>query len=328
MHSTLRRTHAAPRPAIRALLLLGLVLIVGYGAPAADAAGPPAPTAATGGATAVTFSTATLHGSVNPHGSATNYMFQFGLTRRYGSQTPLAAAGSGSSSTSVSQAIAGLEALRTYHYRIVAISAVGATLGADRSFSTPRIPLSVAIAGAPNPVVFGNPFIVEGALSGTGSANHLVTLQANAFPYTAGFQAIGNPQLTSTSGGFSFPFVGLIQNAQLRVVTVGKPYVSSPIIVEGVAVRISLHAHATRHRGFARLYGTVAPAEVGALVGFQLLKPGHRSNNVGGTIVKAGTATVSKFSRTIHVHRGLYQVLVKVADGAHVSAYSAPVLIR
>jgi hypothetical protein len=182
--------------------------------------------------------------------------------------------------------------------------------------------------GAPNPVLFGNPFIVEGTLSGTGSANHLVTLQANPFPYLGGFQPVGNPQLTSATGGFSFPFVGLLENTQLRVVTVGKPVVSSPVILEGVAVRVSLHAHATRRRGFARLYGTVAPAEVGALVGFQLLKPGHRSTNVGGTIVKAGTASVSKFSRTIRVHPGLYQVLVKVTDGAHVSAYSAPVLIR
>jgi hypothetical protein len=294
----------------------------------ARAASPPAPAAATGSATSITYSAAVLHGSVNPRGQTTNYFFQYGRTRKYGAQTPLAPAGSGTSGTSVSQSITGLEALSTYHYRIVAIGPVGTTLGADRSFVTPKIPLSVAIVGAPNPVVFGNPFVIEGTLSGTGSANHLITLQANPFPYLGGFQPVGNPQLTSASGGFSFPFVGLPQNTQLRVVTLGKPAVSSPVIVEGVAVRISLHAHATRRHGFARLYGTVAPAEVGALVGFQLLKPGHRSSNVGGTTVKAGTATVSRFSRTIRVHRGLYQVLVKVFDGAHVSGYSAPVLIR
>ena len=306
-------------------LLAVLVLMPAHGALAAPA---PAPTATTGGATGVTFSTALLHGSVNPRGQATNYFFQYGRTRKYGAQTPLSPVGSGNGASGVSQSISGLEALRTYHYRIVAINPVGATLGADRAFATPKIPLSVAIVGAPNPVIFGNPFVVEGTLSGTGSANHLVTLQANPFPYLGGFQPIGNSQLTSAAGGFSFPFVALLQNTQLRVVTVGKPTVSSPVIVEGVAVRISLHAHATKRHGFARLYGTVAPAEVGAQVGFQLLKPGHRSANVGGTIVKAGTATVSKFSRTIRVHRGLYQVLVKVSDGAHVSGYSAPVLIR
>jgi hypothetical protein len=313
---------------MRALLVLLAAGSLAVTAPPAGAAAAPAPTVSTGGATGVGFSMAVLHGAVDPHGQATNYFFQYGPSRRYGAETPLSPVGSGTSSSAVSQSVSGLDAVTTYHFRIVASNAAGTTAGADRTFTTPKIPLSVAIVGAPDPVLFGNPFIVEGTLSGTGSANHLVTLQANPFPYLGGFQPVGNPQLTSATGGFSFPFVGLLQNTQLRVVTVGKPVVSSPVIVEGVAVRVSLHAHATRRRGFARLYGTVAPAEVGALVGFQLLKPGHRSTNVGGTVVKAGTASVSQFSRTIHVHPGLYQVLVKVADGAHVSAYSAPVLIR
>jgi hypothetical protein len=310
-------------------VLLGLALaFLALAARAVSAAAPPPPTATTGGATSVTFSTAVLHGSVNPRGQAANYLFQFGLTKHYGAQTPLSPAGNATTGANVSQSVNGLEALKTYHYRIVALGVAGTSLGADRTFSTPAIPLSVAIAGSPNPVIFGNPFILEGALSGTGSGGHLVTLQANPFPYTSGFQPVGNAQLTSATGGFSFPFVGLLQNTQLRVVTLGKPFVSSPVIVEGVAVKVVLHARSTRRRGFARLYGTVAPAEVGALVGFQLLKPGHRSSNVGGTVVKAGTATVSTFSRTVHVHRGLYQVLVKVNDGAHLSSYSAPVLIR
>jgi hypothetical protein len=311
-------------------LLLGalaatVLILPAHGAGAAVAF---APGVSTGGATNVTFSSAVLRGSVNPRGQATNYFFQYGRTRKYGAQTPLAPAGSGSTGIRVSQSISGLAALSTYHFRIVAINATGATLGADKSFTTPKIPLSVAIVGTPNPVVFGNPFVVEGTLSGTGSASHLVTLEANPFPYLGGFHPVGNPQLTSATGGFSFPFIGLLQNTQLRVLTVGKPTVTSPVIVENVAVRIALHVHATRRHGFARLFGTVAPAEVGAQVGFQLLKPGHRSVNVGGTTVKTGTATVSKFSRTIRVHRGLYQVLVKVSDGAHVSGYSSPVLIR
>ena len=48
-----------------------------------------------------------------------------------------------------------------------------------------------------------------------------------------------------------------------------------------------MHAHSTRRRGFARLYGTVEPAEAGALIGYQRVIPGHRTKNVGGTVVKA-----------------------------------------
>jgi hypothetical protein len=277
----------------------------------------------------VGYSSATLHGYVNPHGQPTNYVFEYGKTRSYGSQTPLSVAGSGTSTVTVTQTVTGLQPLSTYHYRILATSATGAAVGGDRTFTTPKIPLSVAIVGIPNPVPFGNSFNVEGTLSGTGAAGHAVQLEANPFPYTAGFKVVGNAELTNSVGGFSFPYVGLLENAQIRVTTVGQPLVASPIVTEGVAVRVALHAHSTNRRGYARLYGTVAPAEVGALVGFQLLKPGHNSVNVGGTTVKAGTATVSSFSRVIRIKRGgVYQALIKVNDGAHVFNYSAPILIR
>lgn len=321
-----------PSPSACVRRRLALIFVVSLGAfalavPTALAAS--APGVSTAGASSITFSSATLSGSVNPNGQITNYVFQYGTTSGYGGQTPLAPAGNGTISIKLSQSVAGLQPGTTYHYRIVAVNSAGATAnGKDRTFKTASIPLSVQIAGVPNPVVFGNPFVVEGNLSGTGAANHEVVLQANQFPYLGGFHTVGNPELTNSTGGFSFPYVGLLENAQLRVVTVGKPEVSSPVIVEGVAVRVSFHARSTRHRGFVRLYGTVAPAEVGALVGFQLLRPGN-SVNQGGTVVKTGTSTVSRFSRVVRVrHAGLYRALVRVTDGAHVSNYSAPIFIR
>jgi hypothetical protein len=287
----------------------------------------PAPAANSGPSTSVSYSSATLNGSVNPHGQATDYVFQYGTTGRYGAQTPLAPAGSGSSPVKVSQSITGLAPLTTYRYRILATSPAGATPGTERTFKTTAVPLSLAIVGVPNPVFFGSPLTVEGTLSGSYSANHEVELQASAFPYLSGFQPVGNPELTNTTGSFSFPYLGLTENAQLRVVTVGKPEVSSPVILEGVAVRVSFHVRATTRRGYARLYGTVTPAEVGALVGFQLLRPG-KSLNKGGTVVKAATASYSRFSRVVHIQHGLYKALVQVTEGAHVSSYSAPILIR
>jgi hypothetical protein len=310
----------------RAVIAVGLTAAT-YAAMPAGAQAASTPGASTLAASSVAYSSVTLNGSVNPRGQATNYVFQYGTTHNYGSETPLAPAGSGNGAGKVSQTITGLAPLTTYHYRILAANASGATAGAERTFTTPRVPLSLAIAGAPNPVRFGSPLLVEGTLSGTGSANHEVELQANAFPYTAGFQVIGNPELTSSTGTFSFPYLGLTQNAQLRVVTIGKPEISSPIVLEGVAVRVSFHVRSTKRRGYARLYGTVTPAEVGALVGFQLLRPG-KSANKGGTVVKAATsADYSTFSRVVRVQHGLYKALVQVTDGAHVSAYSNPVLI-
>jgi hypothetical protein len=317
--------HVTNRLARRLLCAAAAVLALSAMSVATPADAGAAPTASTGASSAVTFSSAVVHGSVNPHGQATTYFFQYGPSRKFGLQTPLAPAGGGGAAIKVSQQLSGLQADTTYHYRLVAMNAGGAAVGADHTFTTPKIPLSLAIAGVPNPVPFGAGFTVEGTLAGTDGPHHLVRLQANAFPYTGHFQDVGNPVLTNATGGFAIPFLGLLENTELRVVTVGGPTVVSPIFIEGVSVRVSLHARRTGRRGFARLFGTVTPAEVGSLVGFQLLRPGHRSVNVGGTVVKLG----SRFSRVVHVRHGaVYKALVRVTDGAHVSGYSSPILIR
>jgi hypothetical protein len=315
----------------RSRLLVSLAFTFAFALPVStgQAASSAAPSVNTGGVANVTFSSATLDGSVNSRGQETNFAMQYGPTHSYGSQTPLSPAGKGTNTIKVSQSVSGLQPLTTYHYRIVATSPAGTTRGKDRTFTTPKIPLSVAITGVPDPVAFGDSFVVAGTLSGTGSANHEIVLQADPYPYLGGFKTVGNPELTDTAVGFSFPFLGLLESAQLRVATVGKPEVFSAVVLENVAVRVSFHVRATGRPGFVRLYGTVAPAELGALVGFQLLVPGHRSVNEGGTSVKAGTATVSRFSRVVRIRRGgLYRALIQVPAGAHVSNYSSPILIR
>jgi hypothetical protein len=319
-----RRARWGLRPLVAVSVMLGAIVCA---AQAGAALAPPATNNVS--VSNVTFSSAVFNGFVNPRGQAANYYFQYGLTTGYGAQTPLAPVGSGTHEVKVSQLVGGLKPATTYHFRIVATSPGGTTNGNDHTFATPKIPLALQIAGVPNPVPFGEPFLVEGTLTGTGSANHAIVLQANLFPFTVGFKTVGNPELTNASGGFSFPVVGLGENAQLRVQTVGAPIVTSPVVLENVAVRVTFHARRTHHRGRWRLYGTVTPAEAGALVGFQRLVPGGRTVNAGGTSVRSGSATTSQFARTVRVrHRGLYRALVKIADGSHVSAYSAPVLIR
>ena len=203
------------------------------------------------------------------------------------------------------------------------VSPAGTTDGTDHTFVTTKdIPLSVQIVGAPNPVVFGNPFFVEGTLSGTGASTRS-RVQANPFPYLGGFKTVGNPEVTNSAGGFSFPLPRAVGKRPAAVVTVGKPRSSSPVMLESVAVRVSFHVRRARRRGFVRLYGTVAPAEVGALVGFQLLRPG-KSVNEGGTAVTAGTATVSRFSAVVRLRRrGLYRALIKVSTTAGMSRTTA-----
>ena len=94
------------------------------------------PTAATVAATSVTSSSATLNGTVNPHGLATTAYFQWGTTTSYGHNTASQSIGSGTSALSVSAGITGLTAGITYHYRIVANNSSGTTYGADKTFTT------------------------------------------------------------------------------------------------------------------------------------------------------------------------------------------------
>jgi hypothetical protein len=307
-------------------LIAGLLAFCGV----AQATATQAPSAYTTYSSSETFSSADVYGQVNPHGQVTDYTFQYGTPAGLSAQTPLAAAGNGTVPIKVGTAISGLQPDTTYRYRIVATSADGTKTGALHSFKTRELPLSIQITGVPSPVTFGSPFVLEGALTGAGSHSREIVLQANIFPYTAGFQNLGNPEVTTATGAFSFPVVGLLENAQLRVQTVGAgPFVRSTTAMEEVAVSVTFHVRRTHRHGYVRLYGTVTPAEVGALVGFQLLTPG-KSVNEGGTALTAGTATVSRFSRVVRLrHRGVYRALIKVSnDGAHVSNFSEPILVR
>jgi hypothetical protein len=291
----------------------------------------PLPAVYTGGVSNVTPTSALLVGAIDAKGQATNYVFQYGLSKALGIQTPLSPGGRSAVTTHVNQPIRGLLPNTVYYYRIVAFNARGSVAGAQNAFKTPKVPLSIQIAGAPNPVPFGNIFTVQGTLFGTGNAGRVVALQANPFPYTAGFKTLGNPEVTTATGSFSFPVVGVLSNTQLRVVTSAAPFITSPVLVEGVAVQVALHvrrAHRNRPGNFVRFYGTITPAEPGARVGFQLLRRGAPSINQGGTIVTAPGTTSSRFSKVVRIrHRGVYEALVQILDGSHVSAYSEQVRI-
>jgi hypothetical protein len=281
----------------------------------------------TGGAREVSYGSAVLTGSVNPNGSNTSYYFQYGLTRAYGSQTAIADAGAGAKAVSVRLPISGLQPLTVYHYRLVAVNAAGASIGDDEKLLTTKVPLSLAILSSPNPVPFGGTVTIQGTLSGTDNANRAVVLQANPFPYTGGFQSIGNPGLTLANGEFKFVVLNQEQSTQFRVFSSpGKPVVSA-VTQENVAVRVSSHVARTKRRGYARIYGTVTPAVVGAQVGVLRIAKGH-GILAGGTVVKPRNSISGQFSRVVRVQKGAYRVLVKVAPGGVVSAYGTPLLIH
>jgi hypothetical protein len=318
--------HAGP---LATALGLGLPLLVLLAlALPAGALGLSPPTVVTGAAHTVSYGSATLTGSVDPHASNTTYYFQYGPTKAYGAQTALADAGAGAAAVPVSVPVTGLQPLTVYHYRLVAVNATGAATGVDRAFTTAKVPLSLQILVSPNPTVFGSTTTVQGTLSGTGNGGRAVVLQQTPFPYTAPFADVGNPELTTATGSFSFPIIDLAQATQFRVITTTNPPVVSPVAIEGVAVRISAHVGRTRRRHHARIYGTVTPAIDGMEVAVMRVS-GGRNVLVAGTVLRHLSATSSRFSRTIPVKRhALYRVFVRVTNGAQTSNYSSPLFIR
>jgi len=320
----IRTRHVGTLAAIATLAVLAALSLTAAAARAAATL----PSVSTGSAGEVTFDSATLHGALTPHGSDTSYYFQFGLTGAYGSQTTIADAGAGTTNVNVALPITGLQPLTVYHYRLVAVNAAGAATGKDKTLLTTKIPLSLQILTSPNPVLYGGTITVQGALSGTENAGREVVLQANQFPFTAGFQNVAvNPELTTATGGFSFLLPGLTQVTQFRVVTSTSPPVISPVATENVAVQVTGHLGRAARRHFARVYGTVTPAENGMKVAILRIAHGH-GVLVGGTVLVHATATSSRFSRAVPVKAGVYRVLVQVTNGAQVSNYSQPLLIR
>jgi hypothetical protein len=90
-------------------------------------------------ASGVDENSATLHGTVNPHGLQTTFQFQYGTTTDYGRTVPADhadVAGGRHGTRNVQEDIAGLVGATTYHYRIVATNSVGTAYGADRVFTT------------------------------------------------------------------------------------------------------------------------------------------------------------------------------------------------
>lgn len=289
---------------------------------------PKAPSVYTGASPSLSTTLVTFKGSVNPHGLATVYAFQFGTTTGYGAQTALASAGNGTTSTSVGQTMKGLQPGITYHYRLVATNAAGTTNGQDVAFLI-KAPLKLQIVARPDPDPFGSPFTVSGVLSGTGAANHQVVLLSNPFPFLRGFKNAAGPVLTDAGGNFSFSLAHLMENTQFRVATVEAMPISSNIVIERVATRVSLHVRSSGRPGFVRMYGTVAPAEAGKRVLFQLMRPGARPLTVASAKAKRTGASTSRYSAVVRIrHRGMYRAFVGVASGKQISGHSRQLLIR
>ena len=133
---------------------------------------PGVPTVTTNAATSVTQSSATLNGTVNPNGVATNYHFEWGLTTSYGTSTTTTSAGAGSVNVNVNSGITGLTSGTTYHFKVVAVNTNGTANGTDFTFTTLTPTLGVTPSDRPVTAPSGSTtFSVTTASTWTASSN-------------------------------------------------------------------------------------------------------------------------------------------------------------
>ena len=116
-----------------------LILFAGIAA-ACEGTGEPgcteAPAATTQAASSIGSTSATLNGSVNPHGCETTYTFKYGLTSSYGEGTIMGTAGNATFAIPVSNTAFSLKPSTTYHYQVYATNSKGTTPGGDVTFTT------------------------------------------------------------------------------------------------------------------------------------------------------------------------------------------------
>jgi hypothetical protein len=316
---------AIPRSALVAIATTGLVML----APAIAAAA--APLATTGGAAQVTIASATLTGTVNPHGLTTTYYFQYGTTTAYGSRTASSAAGKGGAPVAAAAQISGLGSNTKYHYRVIAHNSDGTTAGHDRTFTTPKQPLGLALSATPNPVVFGGLTTLSGALSGTGNAGRAVQLQQNPFPFTSGFSNLANAQITDAQGGFSFTILSVPLTTQYRVLVTNNQAVVSPVLT--VSVQVLVHTSVThRHvrRGSkVRFSGTVRPAVPNVPLAIQKRGPSGRWVTLDGSITRPGGNGYAVYGKTLRIKRGgHFRVYVGASGGTFTPNFGRTVVIH
>jgi hypothetical protein len=241
------------------------------------------PVVLTGSAQGASTSGATLTGSVNPAGNATTWWFEYGPTTSYGSKTSPKSAGSGSVATGVSAAVTKLIAGSTYHYRLVAQSGAGTTMGGDVAFMTIS---AVTLQTSTTQVVYGAVATISGTIA-TRTQGVTLTVLQQPFGQTS-FATLGTV-VTGPGGTWSYRVRPKEQTSYEAQVPEGT---SAPIAV-GVRPAVSLRV-ITRGRFTTRVSASKSFAR--KVVQLQRLMPGNRWQTVAKARLSSRSSMVFRAS--------------------------------
>jgi hypothetical protein len=271
---------------------------------------------------------ATLTGTIDPNGGLTTYFIEYGTSTRYGSESEPQTAGDGVSPVPISARISGLQPRRRYHWRLVATNPAGTTRGRDRTFTTARLPTGITLALAPPRVTWGTGLTLGGRVSGIGVSRIPLALEAQRFPFDAGFAEVAR-RTAGTDGGYAFQVAHQWTTTRYRVVTRTRVVTYSPVAESLSAARVGVRRrHSSRRR--ARFEGSVLPAVTGRIS----LQRQSRSGRWGPVRRKAIAPTDKlrsryRFSLPRPRRARTYRVVVVPnPGGSHVRGVSREVAVR
>jgi len=177
------------------------------------------PTVATGGASSITATTATVAGSVNPNGADTHMVFLYGTSSILSGATTTTSldVGSGTSAVGVSVPLAGLSAGTKYYYQLQATNSAGTSSGSISSFTTltGSATKPTATTGTATSITTTTA-VIAGTVNPNGTDTHLV------FAYGTSSTLSGATTTTSVDIGAGSTAVGISVN--LTGLTPGTKY--------------------------------------------------------------------------------------------------------
>jgi hypothetical protein len=192
-----------------------------------------APVATTLPATAITSTTATLNGTVNPNAQETTCHFEYGLSpMALNNSTPVVNIGSGATNVDVTADITGLTEGTTYYFKVVATSTGGTTSGLKVKFTTPLAPFMNVTPAHQNVIssVTTTNFLVSSNVDWTSSSDS---------PWCT---------VTTSGTGSDTIFVAVEENllaasrtATITVVGIGVPSQSVTVTQDGAAPMLSVN---------------------------------------------------------------------------------------
>ena len=273
------------------------------------------PATHTSAPTAVTGTSATLTGSVDPLGHSTSWYFEFGTTTGYGTKTATQNAGSSFGAKTVSVPIAGLSPGVTYHVRLVASNSSGAAFGADTPFTTlgPAVTLSSSSAT----VVHGHAVTLHGNVAG-GQTDQRVSVFASR--NGGSFTAVATV-LTGAGGGWSLGVKPPIRTTY-KALFGGASAVTTVFVRPAVSIKMPSAGRFTTHvAALHSLKGRVVQ-----------LQRRSRLNGTWRTIARTrlGTGSIGAFRPVLPRGRSVLRVAISSAQAGtgYLAGYSAGLTYR